>query len=213
MRDILKQVNAVPGTIGSMICDEQGQLLAHAFPPLFDKSMLNATATIVSDNIPGLEEMTGGVRLADFRFQDGRIVVKPVDGGCLVLLCSSTINLQLLTISLNVVLAKLDKLLKSGSGSVQSVVTEAPPSSGSLLSAQEHLENGPLSTQLQGIQASLAKFLGPMAKIIFRECVEKWLLSHPPTKATLPQLINIVVLEIDDPPKVADFRQRVAQFM
>jgi hypothetical protein len=60
------------------------------------------------------------------------------------------------------------------------------------------------------MQTTLAKFMGPMAKVIFLECVEKWLQDHHPVKATLPQLVDIVAAEIGDPAKTSDYRQRVS---
>ena len=130
MEEVLKQINTVSGTIGSMVCDDQGQLLAHVFPPLFDKSMLSSAVAALSENLSGLDDMTGGVKLTDFRYQNGRIIVKPIDGGCLVLLCETTINLQLLTISLNVAIKKLEKLLKFGSAPTPTAIAQAQPSSG-----------------------------------------------------------------------------------
>jgi len=214
MEEVLKQINTVTGTIGSMVCDDQGHLLAHVFPPLFDTSMLRDAVNALSENFSGLAEMTGGVKMTDFRYQNGRIVVKPVDGGCLVLLCESTINLQLLTISLNVAIKKLEKLLKTGS---TTPISSAPPEKVSpasgIASAQELIEKGVLSAQLQGMQTALAKFLGPMAKIIFLECADKWVQIHQPVKAALPQLVDLVVKEIDDPAKGAEYRQRISHFL
>jgi len=63
------------------------------------------------------------------------------------------------------------------------------------------------------MQTTLAKFMGPMAKIIFLECVEKWLEGHQPVKASLPQLVDIVAAEIGDPAKMSDYRQKVATFL
>jgi len=213
MEEVLKQINTVSGTIGSMVCDEQGQLLAHVFPPLFDKSMLSSAVAALSENLSGLDDMTGGVKLTDFRYQNGRIIVKPIDGGCLVLLCETTINLQLLTISLNVAIKKLEKLLKFGSAPTPTAIAQAQPSSGGGAAAQELIEKSQIAPQLQGLQSALAKFLGPMAKIIFIECVEKWVQVHQPVKAALPQLVNIVVKEIDDPAKGEEFRQRVSHLL
>jgi predicted regulator of Ras-like GTPase activity (Roadblock/LC7/MglB family) len=214
MRDALRQINTVAGTMGSMVCNDHGHLISHLFPAIFDESMLRAAVTTVSENLPGLQDITGGVKMIDFRFQSGRVVVKPVAGGCLVILCENTINLQVLVISLNVVIKKIEKILKEGGTAPQQQVSApAPTSSGSVASSQNIVENGPLATQLQGMQTTLAKFLGPMAKIVFLECVDTWVQTHQPVKATLPQLIDIVVKEIGDPSKMADYRQKVSGFL
>jgi len=208
MKEVLKQINAVAGTIGSMAYDDQGQLLAHVFPSIFDENMLRGAIATVSGNLPGLDDMTGGVKMVDFRFQNGRVVVRPVDGGCLVLLCESTINLQTLIISVNIAVKKMEKILKADNYSPQQASAPAPVAAA--VSSRDLIEKGPFSPQLQGMQTILAKFLGPMAKIIFLECLDKWLLTNQPVKSALPQLVDIVVTEIGDPAKMTEYRQKVS---
>ncbi len=213
MEDALKQINAVAGTIGSMVCDDHGRLISHVFPSIFDKNMLSAAATTVYENVPGLEDITGGVKMIDFRFQNGRVVIKPVDGGCLILLCDGTSNLQSLFISLNLVAKKVEKILKAGPAVSQQITAAPQTPTSTSVSPQDLIDKGLVSAYLQGMQATLAKFMGPMAKIIFLECVEKWLQDHQPVKTSLPQLVDIVAAEIGDPAKMSDYRQRVSTFL
>jgi hypothetical protein len=63
------------------------------------------------------------------------------------------------------------------------------------------------------MQTALAKILGPMAKIVFIECVEMWQRSCDPSKSTLPELLNIIASEIDEPKKAASFRQLATAFV
>jgi predicted regulator of Ras-like GTPase activity (Roadblock/LC7/MglB family) len=213
MEEVLKQIKTVPGTLGCMVYDDQGHLVSHVFPGIFDQKMLSTAVATVSENLPGLKDYTGGVRMIDFRFQNGRVVVKPVEGGCLVILCEGTVNLQSLMIALNIAVKQVEKNLKTVSPKAQqaTVVPETMPIS--TVSPQDLIEKGPLASYLQGMQATLAKFLGPIAKVIFLECVEKWLQDHQPVKAALPQLVDIVAAEIGDPGKTADYRQRVSSFL
>jgi predicted regulator of Ras-like GTPase activity (Roadblock/LC7/MglB family) len=213
MEEVLQQIKTVPGTLGCMVYDDQGHLVSHVFPGIFDQKMLSAAVATVSENLPGLKDYTGGVRMIDFRFQNGRVVVKPVDGGCLVILCDGTVNLQSLIISLNLVIKQVEKYLKTASAAPQQAAEVPRAVTANPASPQDLIEKGPLASYLQGMQATLAKFLGPMAKVIFLECVERWLQDHPPVKASLPQLVDIVAAEIGDSSKIADYRQRVASFL
>ena len=213
MEEFLKQIKTVPGTLGCMVYNEQGHLVSHVFPSIFDQKMLSAAVTTVSENLPGLKDYTGGVRMVDFRFQNGRIVVKPVVGGCLVILCEGTVNLQSLIISLNLAAKQVEKSLTSGGPVSQQTPMAATTSTGSKASPRDLIEKGPLASYLQGMQTTLAKFMGPMASVIFIECVEKWLQDHQPVKAALPQLVDIVAAEIGDPAKTSDYRQRVSTLL
>jgi len=213
MEEFLRQIKAVPGTLGCMVYDDQGHLVSHVFPSIFDQKMLSAAVATVSENLPGLKDYTGGVRMIDFRFQNGRIVIKPVDGGCLVILCEGTVNLQSLIISLNLAVKQVEKNLKTAAPVSQQATVAATTSSSSKASPQELIDKGPLAPYLQGMQTTLAKFMGPMAKVIFLECVEKWLQDHQPVKAALPQLADIVAAEIGDPAKTSEYRQRVSTLL
>src|ERR1039457_1749269 len=110
MQAVLKNINTVPGVMGSMVCDDEGALAAHVFPPLFDLSMLQEAASTLADSSIGLQSATGDMELLDLRFNDARIVVKPMTNSFLLLLCTKGVNLQLLVISLNVAIKKIEKL-------------------------------------------------------------------------------------------------------
>lgn len=109
MQTIMLGLKSVAGVMGSMLSDEKGNVLAHSFPAIFDQSTLNDVAVLINDNSLGLQEVTGGVKLFDIRTGLGRIIVKPLPRMVITVLCETTINVQLLSISLNVVAKKLEK--------------------------------------------------------------------------------------------------------
>ena len=111
MDNVLSQLITVPGVVGGMLCDRDGTLITKTFPPLFDESMLVNAARVLADGAAGLETVTGKVGMLDMRFGDARIVVRPITGAHLVLLCSAQTNLQLLNISTSVAVPKLERLV------------------------------------------------------------------------------------------------------
>jgi predicted regulator of Ras-like GTPase activity (Roadblock/LC7/MglB family) len=123
METVLKQINSVPGVIGSMVCKEGGRLLANAFPPLFEEDTLLGAISILEDREAGYGGVAAAAGLLVFGYYDGRIVIKTLQEGYLFLLCTKSINLQLLKISLEVAAKKLDKLL-----AVREVLTGGPGS-------------------------------------------------------------------------------------
>jgi predicted regulator of Ras-like GTPase activity (Roadblock/LC7/MglB family) len=111
MQSVLAQLITVPGVVGGMIYDTEGTLLSKTFPPLFDDALLADAARVLVDGATGLETVTGKVGMLDMRFADARIVVRPMAGAHLVLLCAAQTNLQLLNISTSVAVPKLEKLV------------------------------------------------------------------------------------------------------
>lgn len=111
MRNVLTQLNAVPGVVGSLVCDRDGHLVAHAFPPLFEPSLLSAAAGVLADCRAGLETVAGSIGLLDLRYAHARILVRPLARAHLLLLGAASLNLHLLSISTSVAVPKLEKLL------------------------------------------------------------------------------------------------------
>lgn len=110
MQAIMLGLTTVPGVMGGMLSDERGNVLAHSFPPYFDAGTVKGAAELLQDNTVGLQDVTGGVKLFDIRFELGRLIIKPLPHMFVVVLCQPTVNIQLLFISLNVAIKKLEKL-------------------------------------------------------------------------------------------------------
>lgn len=112
MRDVLAQLNAVPGVLGSLISDREGQLLAHAFPPTFDAGQLHRAAVVLAERGPALDSALGQVGLIDLRYAGARVVVKGLGGGRLVFLCAPAVSLAFLGMSAAAVVPKLERLVR-----------------------------------------------------------------------------------------------------
>ncbi len=126
MQALLHHLNAVPGVLGTLVCGEDGRLLAQAFPPLFEEAALADVARNLAEGAAGLGTVTGSMALLDLRCASGRIVVRPVAGATLLFLCSPSMNLQPLAISVSVAAPKLELLVASG-GAAPVPVAPAPP--------------------------------------------------------------------------------------
>jgi hypothetical protein len=51
------------------------------------------------------------------------------------------------------------------------------------------------------MQAALLKILGPMATIVFKEAVQEWIQTREPCAESLPELLDILINEINDDEK------------
>lgn len=110
MQSIMLGLTTVPGVMGGMISDERGNVLAHSFPSYFDAGTIKGAADLLQDITVGLHEATGGVKLYDIRFALGRLIIKTLPRMFIVVLCQPTANVQLLLISLNVAIKKLENI-------------------------------------------------------------------------------------------------------
>ena len=113
MKTVLDQMNTLPGIVGSMVYNGEGQVLAKAFPALFDGDALASAAGVLLYGVPGLEVAAGTISLLDLRYGESRIVVRPIKGANLLLLCTRQANLQFLNISVGMAIPKIEKLVTS----------------------------------------------------------------------------------------------------
>jgi predicted regulator of Ras-like GTPase activity (Roadblock/LC7/MglB family) len=125
MVSVLQQLNAIPGVMGSLVCDEDGKLLGDVFPPLFDKSMLEEAATLISNSVPALPGLEDGTGVVELRFQETRILIKPLVSKFLLLFCQSSINISYLNITMKVAVKRLEKLIEQIAA--QPVAPSPPP--------------------------------------------------------------------------------------
>jgi len=113
MQTVLDQMNTLPGIVGSMVYNAEGRVLAKAFPALFDGDALASAAGVLLYGVPGLEVASGTISLLDLRYGESRIVVRPIKGANLLLLCTRQANLQFLNISVGMAIPKIEKLVTS----------------------------------------------------------------------------------------------------
>ena len=110
MKDILKHISSVDGVIGSSVFNHKGDVLAHAFPAIIDAASLKSAASLILECSHGLQ-MSQTLDLLDLRYSEGRILAKAFPGAILFLLCANSINLQVLSITLNLAVKKLEAKL------------------------------------------------------------------------------------------------------
>ena len=121
MKDILKHIGSVDGVIGSAVFNGKGVVLTQAFPAIIDAASLKTAASLILECSHVLQ-MSQTLDLLDLRYSEGRILAKAFPGAMLFLLCTNSINLKVLSITLNLAIKKLEAKLLS------EVPAEAPKS-------------------------------------------------------------------------------------
>ncbi len=110
MESVLSGVLTSQGVMGGLIMQDTGQVLLQSLPAMFDQGQVAGAAGLLAEQQIGLEELTGGVRMGELRFELGKLVVRPVADRTIVLICEHGANLQMLAIALNVAAKKLEKM-------------------------------------------------------------------------------------------------------
>ena len=126
MDNILKEINAVLGVVGSFVCLNDGSLVARALPEKYPDEQVGLAERIVSQTCNALETSGQRVTEADWLYDNGRLVLKNLRGGILVILCARSINRPLLNLTTNVAAKKLATELKPAKISAPAAKSTAP---------------------------------------------------------------------------------------
>lgn len=110
MQTILQQITAIDGVIGCSLYNEQGKILAAACPLILDDKQLGIAAGTVLDCLHALQ-ISQTLAFMELRFSEGRLIVKPLAGAFISVVCSKNVNTSMVTITLNLALRKLEQML------------------------------------------------------------------------------------------------------
>jgi len=151
MQALLGHLNALPGVLGSMLCDDRGQVLADLFRTQTDRAASQRAAEILADNATGLATVGGPVSLLSMRFADARLLVRPLAGGSLLLLCSPSVNPQPVTLLASATASKLERLVAERAAPARSpaLPVAAPPAAAPA--------SGRLHQAVQRVEAAIAR--------------------------------------------------------
>jgi predicted regulator of Ras-like GTPase activity (Roadblock/LC7/MglB family) len=215
MENILKDINAVVGVMGSFVCDDDGQVLARLLPDILDEASLSPVGRTMAQTVTGLWlARRRKVNSVDLVYREGRLVVKNLRGGCLCILCVPTINFPLLNLTANVAARKVAKQIRAN---------QAAPVEGS---APSDLKTRPLQSvpdyagpTLNGtffleVEQELTRLIGPMAAFVIGEQVA----ALGATRGAFPldkadQLVERLATEIADEDKRAQFQQMALEIL
>lgn len=144
MQTILQQITAIDGVIGTSLYNEQGKILAAACPLILDEKQLGTAAGTVLDCLHALQIPQTLVAM-DLRFAEGRLMVRPLTGAYISVLCSKNVNMSMVNITLNLALRKLEQMLPKAGTSPAAAPVAASGSDGMPLRIA-HLQQGDVSS-------------------------------------------------------------------
>jgi len=115
MKAILDDLNDVPGVNGAFVCDAEGSFLACSMKAPLAQDLLDAVAKSLSRTAEGVRTLQGkGSPDIEMVFESGVLLLKPLDPGCLCILCVPKVNIPLLNLTANMAVRQLKKAIAGG---------------------------------------------------------------------------------------------------
>jgi len=126
MKELLSDINSVAGVLGTCVCDAEGQPIASSLPATFDATMMASVGRTFNKTLEALKvARRRKVNEMDLTFESGRLVVKNLTEGCMIIVCTPTVNVPLLNLTANVVARKVQERMKTRL--IQAAEREAHP--------------------------------------------------------------------------------------
>ena len=199
MRDILRQILQIPGTVGALNYSSDGTILAAEFPDQYEPSALQQMTRMLSEDFLVQQAMTGPSGGLDLKYAGGRIVVRPFTGGAILALCTVAANTQLVNLALVQAVHR-----------IEATAAEAPPSAATrpgTAAAPKATPNPypPVAADLvnPGVVAALKQAflvrIGPIGEMLFTRIYDDWSSKSGQATAGFRTLVALIASEIDDP--------------
>lgn len=113
MEDILRTISNVVGVNGCFVCDEAGDILAVSLRTLARDHALSVVGYTAAQAVAGLRASKRKKVDIDLVYAGGRVILKPLQGGCLCIVCEPRISVPLLNLTADVAVPKLQAVLKN----------------------------------------------------------------------------------------------------
>ncbi len=126
LSDYLREVNSAPGVGGSLLFSGDGEVLAAAMPEGYSEASQATMAYNTARSIAALEASRRRVQELDLTFRERRLIIKNLRPGHLALLCTRTVNLPLLNLSITPTVKKITAELKGKAAAAAPKPAPAP---------------------------------------------------------------------------------------
>ncbi len=210
MKQVIEELKAIPGVVGGCIFDSRKGIIANNLPPIFKEAKLSNIGKLLSKMYASGKNNFSDITEISLYYEESVVIVREASANMfLIAICDPSVNLNLLSMSLNLIMDDFGSL----SGIDMRPVESPEPPAEKIFTADELLQSGPMANDLNGMKSALAKVMGPMAKIIFIEALEEWLKRDTPSYASLENLIAILDKEINDEDKAAYYRELILPYL
>jgi len=156
MQEILMSITAVVGVKGCFVCDENGEILGSSLGSLARDHALSVAAYTAAQTLAGLRmarrKKPGDL---DLLYLGGRVLIRPLSGGCLFIACEPHVNIPLLSLTGDVAISKLQALLR---GKTPPPVAAARPAPAAAAPAEPTRQEETSTAPARGLNSFLRPF-------------------------------------------------------
>jgi hypothetical protein len=205
MRRLLKEISVIPGVSGSWIFDKNEGAICTELSPELPKNLTEQMGIHFVRLVQMGRMNKLHIKYAHFRFDRYSVVGLPLEKGAILLVvCDSQANCSLIaTTAVMLVEDMRDELERPLLQPEERTEDTGRPAPTSPAASEIGDELRPL---LKEIEEALATAIGPVAVMIMADYLNRWRENGSADLARLPELIDMLVREIDDKGLVQEFK-------
>ncbi len=214
MNTILQEIKILPGVIGSFVFIKDTGVAYSNLPDSFTEEMTTDAANNVGRmlqmaDIKGLDPQSVCIKYDKFN-----LLTMPINETVLLLtLCDPNNSTALVSTTICMLAPELDKSVVSFQQSGPTGLEEPPLTSPPESVPPPEIDEQKTNDALAHIKDSLFGTVGPIADIIFDDCLEKWTSDNPADVSRISELIGYFSEEIDNPELFEEFKEKIVSLL
>lgn len=211
MDELLQEIKMLPGVNGVFVYIDQPDVIFSDVPDGYDHDTLKQLEISLERIFKMNDSSQLSVNSIEMLFEDTMVLVKHVNNGAsLVILCEPQANFPLINMTSNMLVSEIGQTVNSVRENPEEALKSQSSKKAGAMDFDTAQNEEPLKSALPVFQDSLAKAIGPIAAMVTKETIEKWLLTGGCTKERFPELVEIFCKEIGDPALEQEFKNDVA---
>ena len=211
MKTILKEILSLPEVVGSCVIDKDLGIQLSDLPDFFTEAMAMEVNRHVGRmaqmaEMKGLEPQTISISFGKFLIL-GLFISKSF---LFLILCKPGCNTSLVTTTAYMLAPELKKILDQNILTIEYSPTDDIPEASEPALEQVSLET---TQALEHIKQSLFETVGPVAEMVFDDCIEQWTEITPPDISGISELVDYISREINSPELDEEFKKKISSIL
>lgn len=230
MQDVFKEIKSVPAVMGSCLHVAGVKDTNSDLPKIF----LNKIGEIgeIFDRVIKVSLATNmHASTIEFKYDEAMIFLRPIDqDSCLITFCEPSVNKKMLNMTTGMLgneLKQSVELIRKGRDAKPAATAARPepapmtapppppppPPSAKTIDVNKIIHAGPMAKIFQEIQDALALAIGPISEMVMKDSVETWARDGECNQERLPELVELLLREIDDVSLEAEFKVAIKRHL
>ncbi len=211
MDELLQEIKMLPGVNGVFVYVDQPDVIFSDVPDGYDHDTLKQLEVSLERIFKMNASSALSINSIEMLFEDTMVLVKHVTSGAsLVILCDPEANFPLINMTSNMLVSEIGQAVSTVRENPEEALKSHSAKKAGAKDFEQAQNEEPLKGALPIFQDSLAKAIGPIAAMLTKETVEKWLLTGDCAKERFPELVDMFCQEIGDDALEQEFRKDVA---